>query len=245
MARTDRLLRLLQAMRSMSPPVTASRLARETAVSIRSLYRDIDSLRAAGARIEGERGYGYTLTEDFSLPPQTFSREEIEAIALGMAEVKHTGDAVLAKAAASVLAKVAASLSDEGERHLFHAISQVYRPDTRYKETDHIDVIRRACWKEVELAIRYRDKDQSVSSRTILPLAIMYTDKTLTVLSWCCLREAFRMFRTDRIIDAKSMGNSFRPRRASLLRDYLIELRKGDKSGRSAKSSTPSPTRSR
>jgi predicted DNA-binding transcriptional regulator YafY len=228
MARTDRLFRLLQAMRTMTAPITAARLAEETGVSIRSLYRDIDSLRAAGARIDGERGYGYTLTEDYALPPQTFSREEIEAVALGMAEVRHMGDPALAKAAISVLAKVAASLPDEGEQHLFHAISQVYRPERRYRETDRIDTIRIACWKEAALDIRYRDKDQSVSDRRILPLAIMYTDSTLTVLSWCCLRDAFRMFRTDRIIDARSTGKSFRPRRVSLLRDYLTKLKEDD-----------------
>ena len=86
MARTDRLFRLLQAMRVMAPPLTAARLAAETGVSQRSLYRDIECLRAAGARIEGERGYGYRLIEDHALPPQTLDRLEIEALALGMAE---------------------------------------------------------------------------------------------------------------------------------------------------------------
>ena len=81
MPRSDRLFRLLQAMRVMAPPITAARLAEETEVSPRSLYRDIDSLRAAGARIEGERGYGYRLIEDYALPPQTFDRVEIEALA--------------------------------------------------------------------------------------------------------------------------------------------------------------------
>src|SRR3954468_1661 len=131
MARSDRLFRLLQAMRVMPTPITAARLAEETGVSLRSLYRDIDSLRAAGARIEGERGYGYRLVEDYALPPQTFDRAEIEAIALGLAEVQHMGDPALAKAAISVWAKVAATLPDDGEQHLFHAISQVYRPDVR------------------------------------------------------------------------------------------------------------------
>jgi predicted DNA-binding transcriptional regulator YafY len=63
MVRSDRLFRLLQAMRVMPAPITAARLAEEMGVSLRSLYRDIDSLRAAGARIEGERGYGYRLVE--------------------------------------------------------------------------------------------------------------------------------------------------------------------------------------
>lgn len=65
MARSDRLFRLLQAMRELPAPFTAARLAAETGVSQRSLYRDFDSLRAAGARIEGERDYGYRLIEEF------------------------------------------------------------------------------------------------------------------------------------------------------------------------------------
>jgi predicted DNA-binding transcriptional regulator YafY len=228
MARADRLLRLLQAMRVMPAPVTAFRLAEETGVSLRSLYRDIDSLRAAGARIEGERGYGYRLTEDYALPPQTFDRSEIEAIALGLAEVKHMGDPALAKAAISVLAKVAATLPDGREQQLFHAISQVYQPDARYTAMRDMDAIRYACWKEEALTISYADKGHAVSERKILPLAIMYTDRTLTVLAWCCLRKAFRMFRTDRIITLTNAGTSFRPKRAALLRTYLAELKARD-----------------
>jgi predicted DNA-binding transcriptional regulator YafY len=212
-------------MRVMPAPITATRLAEETGVSLRSLYRDIDSLRAAGARIEGERGYGYRLTEDYALPPQTFERTEIEAIALGLAEVKHMGDPALAAAATAVLAKVAATLPDDREQQLFHAISQVYRPDARYAPGRNMDVIRHACWKEEALHIKYADKGHAVSERTILPLAIMYTDRTLTVLAWCCLRTAFRMFRVERIIELNAPGTSFRPKRAALLRSYLTELK--------------------
>lgn len=213
----------------MPAPITAARLAEETGVSLRSLYRDIDSLRAAGARIEGERGFGYRLTEDYSLPPQTFDRTEIEALALGLAEVKHMGDPALTKAAISVIAKIAATLPDDGEQQLFHAISQVYRPDARFSPSTDLDLIRKACWKENALSIRYADKGHSVTERTVLPLAVMYTDRTLTVLAWCCLRVAFRMFRTDRMIEIRLAGTSFRPRRASLLREYLAELNSREK----------------
>ena len=224
MARSDRLFRLLQAMRVMPAPITAGRLAEETGVSLRSLYRDIDSLRAAGARIEGERGYGYRLVEDYSLPPQTFNRTEIEAIALGLAEVRHMGDPALAKAAASVLAKVMATLPDDREQHLFHAISQVYRPDARYADVGGMDVIRDACWTEQALSIRYAAAGGALTERTILPLAIMYTDRTLTVLAWCRLREAFRMFRPDRMLKVRTAGETFRPNRVTLLRAYLAQL---------------------
>ena len=225
MSRSDRLFRLLQTMRELPAPFTAARLAKETGVSQRSLYRDIDSLRAAGARIEGERGYGYRLVEDYSLPPQTFDRIEIEALALGLAEVLHMGDPALVKAATAVMAKVAATLPDEGEQHLFHAVSQVYRLETRYPPSPDLNTIREGCWREEAVAIRYADKSGAVTERTILPLAIAYLDRKLMVLAWCCLRKAFRMFQGDRVSDAELAGESFRPRRVSMLRTYLAELR--------------------
>lgn len=224
MSRSDRLFRLLQAMRVMPAPITAARLAEETGVSLRSLYRDIDSLRAAGARIEGERGYGYRLVEDYALPPQTFDRTEIEAIALGLAEVRHMGDRALADAATSVLAKVAASLPDDREQQLFHAISRVYRPEARFEPAANMDALRDACWREEALEIDYVDKGGGVSQRTIYPLAIVYAERALLVLAWCCLRQDFRMFAPDRITGMARSGASFRPRRAALLRDYLGRL---------------------
>ena len=226
MARPDRLFRLLQAMRMMPAPITAARLAEETGVSLRSLYRDIDSLRAAGARIEGERGYGYRLIEDYALPPQTFDRTEIEAIVLGLAQVRHMGDPALSSAAASVLAKVAATLPDDREQHLLHAISQVYRPGTKPAPAFTADM-REACWREEAVAIRYADKSSAISERTIWPLAIVYTEAALTALAWCCLREDFRMFRLERILALHPTGTSFRPRRAALLREYLERLNAG------------------
>lgn len=212
-------------MRVLPSPVTAARLAEETGVSLRSLYRDIDSLRAAGARIDGERGYGYRLIEDVALPPQTFDRTEIEALVLGLAEVRHMGDPALAQAAASALAKVAATLPDRAEQHLLHAVSQVRRSEARFSKIPDMETIRAGCWREEALALRYSDKDGAVTERQILPLSIVYLDSKMTLLAWCCLREAFRMFRLDRIEDVRMAGTSFRPRRVTLLRSYLTELR--------------------
>lgn len=224
MSGPDRLLRLLQLMRVMAPPITAERLAAERGVSVRSIYRDIELLRLSGARIEGERGYGYRLIEDYALPPQTFDRLEIEAIAVGLGEVRHMGDPDLARAAEAVLAKVMATLPDDREQQLLHSISHVYRPSLRYGTFPHLQAIRQACWNEQEIEIAYSDQSGQASRRVIRPLALMYSDRVLTVLSWCCLRADFRMFRLDRIDAVEARGTSFRPRRASLLREYLARL---------------------
>lgn len=211
-------------MRTMAAPITAARLAEETGVSLRSLYRDIDALRAAGARIEGERGYGYRLLEDPALPPQTLDEAEIEALALGLAEVRALGDPGLARAAGSVLAKVAAILPGARERQLLHAIAQVFRPEPRYADMIDLSPLREACWREEAIRLGYVDRDGSQTDRVIWPLALVYNDACVTVLAWCCLRRDFRMFRSDRIATMVPEGASFRPRRVALLRDYVERL---------------------
>lgn len=50
MTRTNRLFALMQALRNRRPPVTAQQLENDTGVSLRTLYRDIDSLRGMGAQ---------------------------------------------------------------------------------------------------------------------------------------------------------------------------------------------------
>lgn len=224
MTRSDRLFQLLQALRTLPAPVTAERLAQETGVSVRSIYRDIESLRVAGAEIGGERGFGYCLIEDGTLPPQVFNRIEIEALVLGLSEVRQMGDPALAKAAAAVLGKVAATLPSLSQQHLLHAVSQVHRFEERYSVLPDMRAIREACWREEALLIRYTDKKGEATERTIWPLAIVYFDNMLVVLAWCCLREGFRIFRAERITAVAPAGASFRPKRVALLRAYLAEL---------------------
>ncbi|MDC7217757.1 MAG: WYL domain-containing protein [Spirochaetales bacterium] len=134
-------------------------------------------------------------------------------------------DVSSAKAAQAVLAKIAATLPDDSEQHLLHAISHIYRPAGRYGAYSCLPAIRQACWDEYEIEIGYRDQAGVASQRLIRPLAIMYSERVLTILAWCCLRDDFRMFRVDRIESLSGRGASFRPQRASLLRDYLVRLR--------------------
>jgi predicted DNA-binding transcriptional regulator YafY len=225
MARADRLFRLLDALRRLPAPVTAARLALETEVSERTLYRDIETLRAGGALIDGASGYGYTLTEDPSLPPQMFTQLEIEALVLGLAEVRLAGDPALAQAAEAALAKITATLPERVQRQAIHAVQQTYRFERRPPAPASLGLIRQACWDEEAVEIAYTDKAGNVTTRHIWPLSVVFLDRSLMLLAWCCLRQGFRKFQLHNILDATPTGHSFRPRRVALLRDFLAEMR--------------------
>ena len=109
MGRTQRLLTLMDALRQHRRPVTAASLAGELSVSIRTIYRDVQSLIGLGAPIDGEAGLGYLLRGGFFLPPLMFDEDELEALVLGARLVERQGDKALAAAARNVLAKIAAA----------------------------------------------------------------------------------------------------------------------------------------
>lgn len=234
MARSDRLFRLLDALRRLPQPVTAARLAMETEVSERTLYRDIETLRAGGALIDGAAGYGYTLTEDPALPPQMFTRLEVEALVLGLSEVRMAGDPELAQAAEAALAKITATLPERVQRQAVHAVQQTYRFERRPPAPAALALIRQACWDEVAVDISYTDKAGAQSVRRIWPLSVVFLDRTLMVLAWCCLRQGFRKFQLHQIADATVTDTSFRPRRVPLLRDFLQKMRREGQARRGA-----------
>jgi predicted DNA-binding transcriptional regulator YafY len=225
MSRSDRLFRLLDTLRRLPQPVTAARLAAETGVSERTLYRDIDSLRSGGALIDGAAGLGYTLTEDSALPPQMFSRLEVEALVLGLAEVRAMADPALSRAAELAMAKITATLPERVQRQAIHAITQVYRFDKRAEPPVDMSLLRQAAWEERALDIGYRDAAGTVSARRIYPLSVVYLDRCLMVPAFCCLRQDYRRFVVDRITHVAATDESFRPRRVPMLREFNRGLR--------------------
>ncbi|MEL0435699.1 helix-turn-helix transcriptional regulator [Phycobacter sp. K97] len=225
MSKSDRLFRLLHLIRGLRPPVTAARLAASMEVSERTIYRDIDSLRAAGARIEGEAGLGYTMTEDPALPPQTFTQIELEALTLGLADVNQRGDADLAQAANDALVKILATLPERQQRQAMHAVNLVHRFNTPPEPTIDMTLLREAMWAEEALDIGYRDLKEVRTERRIYPLALSYHDRNVMLLAWCCKRRDFRSFHVTRIEGYEKTTESFRPRRVALLREFVRTLR--------------------
>jgi predicted DNA-binding transcriptional regulator YafY len=127
MSRAERLLALMQRLRRHRQPVSGEALADELQVSLRTLYRDIASLKGQGARIDGEPGVGYRLRPGFVLPPLMLHDAEIEALVLGLDWVGQRADAQLAEAAREALAKIGAVLP-EGLRPIMDAETLLVGP---------------------------------------------------------------------------------------------------------------------
>jgi predicted DNA-binding transcriptional regulator YafY len=219
-SRSQRLLALIQALRRHRRPVTAQQLATELSVSVRTIYRDIETLVAQGAAIAGEAGIGFVMRPGFMLPPLMFRDEEIEALVLGSRWVAQQPDAPLARAAADAVAKITAVLPDR-LRHRVEDAGLFPVPQTA-PALDRIDasLVREAIREERKLRIGYvRDEDQE-TVRVIWPIAIGFYERIRIVVAWCELRQAFRHFRTDRITSAELTGERVPRPRPDLLTEW-------------------------
>jgi len=201
--------------------VTARTLAERLEVSERTIYRDIQDLAASGVPIEGEAGVGYVLRRGYQIPPLMFNEEELQALVFGVDVARSWGDAEMARAADSILAKVDAVLPQK----LRPALNshRLVVPDTNMNErtTELLGEVRDGINRRVRIFLDYRDASDQGTERIVWPLTLLYWGKTWTLGAWCELRQAFRSFRVDRISTLNVLNSTFPDEAGRRLEDYL------------------------
>ncbi|TNF86326.1 MAG: YafY family transcriptional regulator [Gammaproteobacteria bacterium] len=201
--------------------VTAKTLAERLEVSERTIYRDIQDLAASGVPIEGEAGVGYVLRRGYQVPPLMFNEEELQALVFGADVARSWGDAEMAKAADSILAKVDAVLPEKLRPALDS--HRLVVPDTNMNErtTELLGEVRDGINRRVRIFLDYSDASEQGTERIVWPLTLLYWGKTWTLGAWCELRQAFRSFRIDRISTLNVLNSTFPDEEGKRLEDYL------------------------
>ena len=219
MRRTDRLFDLIQILRD-GKLHTAQEMAEACEVSVRTIYRDMDTLVASGVPVQGERGVGYMITEAISLPPLTLTTEELEALNLGMAIVAEAADDTLKSAAQSLASKVDAVLPErtiaEADKWKF----AVYPFADAMRGFARMPTLRAAIRARQKLRLTYQSKENRTTTRIVRPLHMEYWGRVWTLTTWCELRDAFRVFRVDLIKEAEALPEMFVDEPGKRLADY-------------------------
>jgi predicted DNA-binding transcriptional regulator YafY len=223
MSRTTRLFKLMDALRGHRRPVTAARLADDLAVSVRTVYRDIQTLIDLGAPLAGEAGIGYLLRPGFFLPPLMFGEEELEALVLGARWVQGQGDVALAQAAASALAKIATASPKDLRDKIADTGLWAPRYQMPAEQPEGLRTIREALRLEHKLAIIYVDEAGATTERVVWPIGLAFFEGKRLLAAWCELRNGFRHFRSDRIASLTTTRSRYPTRRAVLVKSWRRE----------------------
>jgi predicted DNA-binding transcriptional regulator YafY len=224
MRRTDRLFDLIQILRD-GRLHRAADMAATLEVSVRTIWRDMATLIASGLPVEGERGVGYILSAPITLPPVALSRDEMEALRLGVQLVASAADPSLARAAVSLRAKIAAvtpeAARDSGSDTFVFASAEAARA------APHLSVIRRALRDHERLWLRYRALSGEVGERIVRPLQLEFWGRAWTLTAWCETSNDFRVFRVDLLDAIEARGGPFQPEQGKTVDDYITRIMEG------------------
>ena len=165
-------------------------------MSLRSVYRDIETLKSMGAAIDGEAGVGFQLRAEHFLPPLMFTDEEVEALVLGLRGLIYGPDSEMAATARDASSKIAAVLP-RSERDEMLSVGLFVIPRRETDAANLLGRLRRALREEKQIWLGYRDKSGASSERTVYPVALGYFEGHQTLVAWCTLRSDFRSFRVD------------------------------------------------
>jgi len=207
MRRTQRLFALAEYLRGRRTGVTAEELAERFEVTVRTIYRDLDALRAASMPIGAERGPGggYALDRSYSLPPVNFTaREAALLVALGRFAM-HTRLMPFTETLESALDKVRAALSTSAQRELLTRLSELTFLGVPALPSDQAvrSALERAWFERQPLEITYVDRNFIETTRRVrIESIIMDRHETRIDASELDGGER-RQFRLDRITRAR------------------------------------------
>ncbi len=212
MRRTERLFALAEALRARRSGITAEQLASRFGVTMRTIYRDLDALRAASLPLHADRGRGggYALDRTYALPPVNFSAREVTLLlALGRWA---TDMRVLpfTTTLSSALDKVRGALPPATQRQLetlLDTVSFVGVPAQASDATARA-AVERAFFEGRGLRIGYRRaNDESLMERDVrIERVVLERGETLLNCVDLATGEA-RQLRLHRIVRAEVLGD--------------------------------------
>ncbi|GAA4151573.1 YafY family protein [Chryseobacterium ginsenosidimutans] len=208
----DRVTAILTQLQS-KPIVKAKDLAAKFDVSVRTIYRDVKTLENAGIPIIGEAGSGYSLMDGYKLPPVMFTKEEVLSFITAEKLMQKFLHQSLGNHYQTAMEKVRSVLK-YSDRNLIQNIEKQidvynYHPKTEDNIQNIIPIILESIAEKKQLILEYATVDSKVSMRTIEVVGVFFEFNYWYIMAFCTLRNDFRQFRVDRILQIFKTQNPF------------------------------------
>lgn len=215
--KTDRMLAIIMLLLNRKR-VSATELAERFEISLRTVYRDLETIGQAGIPIISYPGAGggYEIMEWFRIDKQIVTLDELTSIVSALKGVQSSlNDPQLE----SLLNKVGALIARgdiEGERATEDLLIDLnpWRSDMDRKNT--VMRIRVSIRENTLVQFAYRNKKQQLQERLVEPMTLMLKGFTWYLYGFCRLRNDFRTFRITRINNLKQLEERFQLRDHSL-----------------------------
>lgn len=213
MSKARRLLELMMAVNRMRR-FKVRELAEEFGVSTRTMLRDLQTLGELGVPLYSETGPhgGYQVLRERSLAPIAFTEGEAAAVFFAVHALRHYAELPFEAESASAERKFYLNMSGDIRERIDGMKDRVdFLAPKRRAGAPCLGLLLDAAVRGQALRIEYAAKDGAVETRRIRPALLYADDGFWYCTAYCCKREAYRVFRCDRIRRAEPDGSELEP----------------------------------
>ncbi|MGL5435544.1 MAG: helix-turn-helix transcriptional regulator [Lachnospiraceae bacterium] len=186
--------------------MTANELAGRFEVSIRTIYRDIDALSAAGIPVYMQQGQGggIRLLEQFRLERTLLGEDDQEQILTALQGLHAVG---------------------VGDKEILEQLSGVFQKEATHwlevdfqswgaseTEQEYFEACKQAIIKRQVLEFCYYNSNGDQGDRVVEPMRLCFRGGNWYLYGYCHVRQGFRLFRLNRMKEMTVTDTSFVPR---------------------------------
>ena len=203
----------------------ASALAQTCGVSRRTIFRDLDALRRAGAPLQfDEVEQRYRIPDAYYLPPTSFTPEEALALLVLCYELGNRRLSFFepARSAAIKLESNLPSALREYVRDVSGSL-QIYLKQTAPLDhgSDHYQQLLSAISRKRFVRIRYDGPTEGIISTKLSPYRMLFTRRSWYVIGRSSLHRSTRTFHVGRITQLELLEDKFQPPRNFSIERYF------------------------
>jgi predicted DNA-binding transcriptional regulator YafY len=209
--------------------LTATEMSKVFKVSIRTIYRDIRALEEAGVPVITEEGRGYSLMEGYRIPPVMFTEDEANALITAELLIIKNKDASFVKHYTEAITKIKSVLKYATKEKVDLLSKRVLfgHPIEHVRTSDYLAIIQSALTNFKVIKLVYQSpKDPENTTRFVEPFALYNSlEENWMLVAWCRLRQDFRVFRLDRILEMTVLDEQFDKHKITF-QDYIDQRKK-------------------
>ena len=183
---------------------TAPELAQKFEVSIRTIYRDIDSISSAGIPIYATQGKGggISILNDYTLDKSLFSEQEQEQMLTALQGMVATAE----ENSNELLTKLSGLFQINSTNWIEVDFSDWAH---RTPQQDTFNIIKKAIFQKRVISFCYFSGKGNKEKRNVRPIRLVFKSKSWYLYSFCLLRNDYRFFKLTRIKELEMLSETF------------------------------------
>ncbi len=192
--------------------VTAREIAEKYEVSIRTIYRDIDTIIQAGIPVVSYQGLGggYCIMRNYKISHQLLTLNDMSAILMALKGVNTTfQNKEIDQAMEKINTLVPHDKEDEINIQLNQFALDILPWGVSENQKIKLKIIQQAIAQNLCIQFTYRNYSGVKNERTVEPITVIFKGYTWYVFAFCKLKNDYRIFRFSRISSLHTLDTKF------------------------------------